>query len=145
MPVSEFYNLDFFEWTQRNAELLRKGCFTEADVNHIAEEIADMGARDQREVRSYLIRLVLHLLKWKFQPALRSPSWMDSIDQSRVELEGIFRQSPSLKRYSLESFEEIYPKAVRQAEHQTGIPRRQFPEQCPFTFEQILDDEFLPD
>jgi hypothetical protein len=63
MGVKELYELDFFEWTQRNAELLRRGCLESADIPHIAEELADMGERDRREVRSYLRRLMMHLMQ----------------------------------------------------------------------------------
>jgi hypothetical protein len=74
MAVQELYERDFFKWTQRNAKLLRQGCFAQADIAHIAEEIADMGRSDSREVESFLIRLMMHLLKWQFQPAQRTCS-----------------------------------------------------------------------
>jgi hypothetical protein len=142
--ASTLYDRDFFEWTRRNSELLRHGCFTEADMGHIAEEIADMGSRDQREVRGYLIRLLLHLLKWKFQPELRPSSWRTSIVGSRIELEGIFEQSPSLERHARELVEAVYPRAVRVAVAETGLSRTSFPKSCPYTFDQIMDDDFLP-
>jgi len=143
-PTS-LYERDFFEWTQHNSELLRRGCFEQADMEHIAEEIADMGSRDQREMRSYLVRIVKHLLKWKFQPDRRSESWRTSIGDSRIELEGIFEQSPSLLHHAMEAFPSIYPKAVTQAEAETGMRKAQFPADCPFRFEQLLDDGFFPD
>jgi hypothetical protein len=143
MTATELYDTDFFEWTRRNAELLRKNCLAEADLQHIAEEIEDMGRRDQREVRSYMIRLLAHLLKWKFQPELRSSSWSDSIEQSRTELEGIFLQSPSLERHARESIPAIYSKAVKQAVRETGIER--FPAECPFRIEEIWNDDFWPE
>jgi Domain of unknown function DUF29 len=90
MGVHELYELDFFEWTQRNAELLRQGCLESADIPHIAEELADMGERDRREVKSYLKHLMMHLLKWQFQPDRRDGSWAVSIDDSRNDLGYIF-------------------------------------------------------
>jgi hypothetical protein len=150
MSVAELYDRDFFEWTQRNAELLRKGCLTEADIRHIAEEIADMGARDQREVRSYLIRLIKHLLKWQFQPERRytqsgRSSWLSSVSGSRTELEGIFAQSPSLRRFAGGQIPSIYPKAVREASAETGIPIDRFPAECPYEFRQLLDENYFPE
>jgi hypothetical protein len=59
MTTQELYRTDSFEWTQRNAELLSRGCFELADIPHIAEELADMGQRDQRQVKSYVRRLIL--------------------------------------------------------------------------------------
>ena len=69
MTARELYGVDFFEWTERNAELLSRGCFDQADIPHIAEELTDMGSRDQREAESYLKRLMMHLLKWQIPPA----------------------------------------------------------------------------
>lgn len=99
LGVQELYQVDFFEWTQRNAELLRQGCLESADIPHIAEELADMGERDRREVKSYLTGVIMYLLKWQFQPDHRSGSWAVSIDDSRDELGYIFEQSPSLRRF----------------------------------------------
>jgi Domain of unknown function DUF29 len=144
MGVQELYELDFFEWTQRNAELLRQGCLEAADIPHIAEELADMGERDRREVRSYLRRLMMHLMKWQFQPDRRTTSWSASIADSRAELEDIFEQSPSLRRLAAESFGQIYPRARRQASVETGLPQSAFPTECPYSFDQLMDDDFLP-
>jgi Domain of unknown function DUF29 len=138
------YDQDFVEWTKRNSELLRRGCFAEADIEHLAEEIEDMGKRDQREVRSYLVRLLLHLLKWQAQPEKRSDSWLDSIGQSRVELDGIFDQSPSLEPFARRTLPTAYRLAVKQASRETGLAPQTFPEACPFRYEQVLDLDFLP-
>lgn len=65
--TAALYDRDFFEWTVRNAELLRRGCVEEADLEHLAEEIEDLGKRDTREVMSRLTVLLMHLLKWSIQ------------------------------------------------------------------------------
>ena len=65
------YDQDFFEWTRHHARLLREGRVAEADLAHLAEEIEDVGKRDQRELRSRLEVLLVHLLKWTAQPDLR--------------------------------------------------------------------------
>jgi hypothetical protein len=143
MAIQELYDLDFFEWTQRNAELLSQGCFALADIPHIAEELADMGKSDQREVQSFLRRLIMHLLKWQMQPGHRSASWQSSIADSRVQLKGIFKQSPSLKGFAAESIVDVYPDARRQASIETGLPDTAFPRECPYEFDQLLDADFL--
>src|SRR5215472_16561668 len=94
----ELYDRDFFEWTQCNAALLRAGRFDHADIEHIAEELEGMGKRDQRELESRLQVLLMHLLKWKYQPAKRSSSWEGTIDTQRDEIGRLLRQAPSLKR-----------------------------------------------
>ena len=144
MSVQELYELDFFEWTQRNAELLRRGCFESADIPHIAEELADIGERDRREVKSYLTRLIMHLLKWQFQPDRRSDSWAISIDDSREQLGYIFEQSPSLRLFSMQAVTGLYPGARRKASRETGLPQQAFPTECPYSFDQLMDYDFLP-
>jgi hypothetical protein len=144
MEAQELYGLDFFEWTQAQAELLRRGCLESADIPHIAEELADMGERDRREVKSHLRRLMRDLMKWQFQPDRRTTSWSAAIDDSRAELEGIFEQSPSLRRLTAESFGQIYPHARRRASRETGLPQSAFPAECPYSFDQLMDYEFPP-
>jgi hypothetical protein len=144
MGMQELYELDFFEWTQRNAELLSQGCFESADIPHIAEELADLGRRDRRETESFLRRLIVHLLKWQMQSAKRSLSWRSSIDDSRLQLEDIFKQSPSLRRHASISIADLYPRARRKASLETKLPLRAFPAECPYSFDQLMDDDFVP-
>jgi hypothetical protein len=145
MAVQELYDLDFFRWTQRNAKLLRQGCFSQTDIAHIAEEISDMGKSNRREVESFLTRLIMHRLKWHFQPDQRSASSLARIGDSRVQLKLIFKQSPSLKRFAIKSVEEVYPYARDLASTETGMAPRAFPSECPFNFDQLMDIGFLPE
>jgi hypothetical protein len=145
MAVQELYDLDFFEWTQRNAELLSRGYFDAADIPHIAEELADLGRRDQREVRNFLTRLIMHLLKWQFQPSHRGESWLKNIIDSRENLDSIFEQSPSLRRHAKGSLARAYGRACKYASVETGLEKSTFPPDCPYSFDQMLNDDFLPE
>jgi hypothetical protein len=145
MSPQELYDRDFFEWTQVNADLLSRGCFETADIAHIAEELADMGKSDRREVKSFLRRLIMHLLKWEMQPGQRSPSWIASIGDSRVQLKDIFEQSPSLRRFASESIAAVYSDARELAAQETGLKQTAFPAECPYSFDQLMDLDFFPD
>jgi len=139
------YDEDFFAWTQQTAELLEQRRFDEIDLEHAAEEIADMGKRDRREIRSRLTVLVAHLLKWQAQPELRdSASWRSTIVEQRREIELLLADSPSLRRVAREELSKIYADAARYASREAGLAVQQFPARCPYTFEQILDGDFLP-
>ncbi len=144
-PVEELYEQDFFEWTVRNAELLRARRFAEADLEHIAEEIEDMGKSERHELRSRLRVLVSHLLKWKLEPNHRGRSWKATIDVQRDELVHLLRQMPSLRRYLRDQLPEVYPVAVKGAIAETDLPDEVFPPACPFSLEQILEADFFPD
>jgi hypothetical protein len=144
--VETLYDEDFFRWTQETAELIRRRRFDEVDVEHVAEEIEDMGKRDHREVRSRLIVLVMHLLKWQLQPEHREKStWVSTINQQHAELDLVLEDSPSLRHIPKEQLPFIYRNAVERAIRDTGLSRKLFPSDCPYTPEQILDYGFLPE
>ena len=82
MPKTPLYDRDFYAWANEQASLLRKGDLSHADIEHIAEEIESMGKTEKRELISRLTVLLLHLLKWRFQPTLRGKSWRLSIEVS---------------------------------------------------------------
>src|SRR5271170_2694515 len=104
------YDADFFQWTQSTAEMIRQGRLAEVDLEHVAEEIEDMGKRDRREVRSRLIVLVMHLLKWELQPDLRAASWRSTIVEQRTQIELILEDSPSLRRVPVEELSATYKR-----------------------------------
>jgi hypothetical protein len=145
MEVIANYNKDFYAWLMNNASLLRQHKFSEVDIEHIAEELESMGKSEKRELTSRLTVLLAHLLKWKCQPALRSRSWKNTILTQRIDILELLEDSPSLK-YELEERAVIaYEKAKLSAEDETGIDKNNFPETCPFTFEELLRKDFLPE
>ncbi len=142
--VSE-YDQDFYQWTQHNAQLLREGKLAEIDILHIAEELESMGKRDKRELISRLTVLLAHLLKWQFQPQLRSKSWQLTVREQRLQIAKLLKDSPSLKPLlHQEGILEAYPDALDMASDETGLPLSTFPEVCPYSIEQLLDKTFYP-
>src|ERR1017187_5391674 len=144
LDQSGIYDEVFLEWPRRSAELLRAGRFEQADIEHIAEEIEDMGIRDLRALDSPLEVLLAHLLKWGFQREKRSRSWEKTIAVQRKGVERLLERNPSLRRRIKMDLTSNYRFAVRLAAIETGLPKSHFPAECPFTVEQILDPEFLP-
>ncbi|PON14787.1 DUF29 domain-containing protein [Candidatus Entotheonella serta] len=140
------YDTDFFEWTQHQAAALAAGHFSELDLVNLAEEIESLGKSDRRQLGSRLQELMLHLLKWRYQPERRQTghSWEDSILEQRGSIASLLNDSPSLRRQVLPLMSDHYPRARRRANSQTGLPLSTFPETCPWTEDQILDDDFWP-
>ena len=143
--TTELYDLDFFEWTQRTAEQLRARRLAEVDVEHVAEEIEDMGKRDLRELNSRMQVLLAHLLKWRLQPRKRSRSWRATIMVQRQEIEAALKDSPSLRRRLASATKGNYESAVARAIAETGLRADAFPRDCPFSIKEIFDAGFLPD
>jgi len=138
------YDQDFALWCDETVRLLRAGQLGEIDVENLIEEVEAMAGSQRREVDSRLRMLLLHLLKWDRQSKKRSTSWVSTIDTQRSDLEGVLKQSPSLRRTVPEAIINMYPAAVRGASIETGLPKSAFPAECPYTPEQILDHDFLP-
>ncbi|MCL4485132.1 MAG: DUF29 domain-containing protein [Nitrospirae bacterium] len=154
MNVShDLYENDLYQWALTNARLLRNGQLKKIDIQHIADELEDMGKREKRELKSQLGRLVIHLLKWQFQPEKRTTnlganensSWRNSIINSRNEIEDILESSPSLRNMIPSLIEDIYPKCVKSAIQETGLRIEVFPETPPFNSDQILSENFWPE
>ena len=139
------YDEDFFAWTEEQARLLRAGEFLQLDTANIAEEIDDMGRSIRRELRSRLSVLTMHLLKWRYQPGYRSPSWSGTISEQREQIADLLEESASLKPVLAQNLTKIYRSAVSKATRDTGLPEATFPAECPFTPEQILAPDFLPE
>ncbi len=139
------YDEDFFAWTEEQARLLRAGEFSQLDTANIAEEIDDMGRSIRHELRSRLSVLTMHLLKWRYQPGYRSPSWSGTISEQREQIADLLEESPSLNPALAQNLTKIYRRAVNKAMRDTGLPEATFPADCPFTPEQILAEDFLPE
>jgi hypothetical protein len=139
------YDQDFYAWANEQARLLRAGDLSAADIEHIAEEIESMGRSEKRELVSRLTILLIHLLKWRFQPDMRTRSWRNSVTVQRVRLESHMRDNPSLKSTLAEAMKEAFRVARLEAEAETGIDESTFPTECPWSFEQLMDEDFWPD
>ena len=144
MRTAELYDTDFAEWTRHNAELLRAGRASEADLEHIAEEIEDMGKREKRSLHNRLVRLIEHLLKWQYQPERRGSSWARTIVVQRIGIQRLLDANPSFRPTLPEVVAEAYADAARVVSAVAKRPRTDFPATCPFTMEQLLNDAFLP-
>ena len=141
----DLYERDFYLWIEEQAVLLREGRLERLDVANLLEEIEDMGRREKKGVKNNLIVVLTHLLKYQFQSDQRSNSWRGSILEHRRRLRDDFEDSPSLRPHAADVFSRAYEDAREQASTETGLPLHAFPESSPYSLEQALDPEFLPD
>ncbi|RKZ42928.1 MAG: DUF29 domain-containing protein [Gammaproteobacteria bacterium] len=139
------YEQDFYSWTNNNVELLREGKLSEIDRINIAEELEAMGKSQQHALVSRLAVLLMHLLKWQYQPEKCSRSWELTIIEQRHEIFELIEDSPSLKHTLEEKLAKAYQKSLIKAERETGIRYTKFPHSCPYTLEEVLDKQFYPE
>lgn len=138
------YEKDFYAWTLHNAELMRQGKLSEIDVENVAEEIESMGRSDKRELVSRLAVLIMHLLKWQFQPNGQGSSWITTIKNQRIDITDLLDESPSLKHELDLKLSKAYAKAIINAANETKLSEKTFPGKCPYTLDQCLDFNFFP-
>lgn len=139
------YEQDLYAWFSQNATLLREGRLAEIDLVHIADELEDMGISQLRALESRLTVLLMHLLKWQYQPIRRSKSWSNTIIEQRKQISKLLKRSPSLQHHLAESIADAYDSARRYAETETGLSINTFPEDCPYLWEKFMESDFFPD
>jgi hypothetical protein len=141
---------DFVAWTVETGELIRAGKFEQVDWIAVAEEIESLGRSDRRELKSRLEILLQHLLKGQYQPSHQSKSWLRTIREQRYRLEDLLIDSPGL-RAELENPESenilsiVFDRSCKAASEETNLPLNNFPENCPYTLQQILSPDFFPE
>ena len=89
---------DYVKWAFEQAALIKAGRFDQVDILNVAEEIEDVGKSEIRAFESHLEVVLIHMLKWDFQPAKRSRSWDASIFSNRHRILRLLKVNPSLKR-----------------------------------------------
>lgn len=145
MSAHPSYDQDYYLWFADQARLLRSGTWDRIDVEHLAEELEDMGKREKRALRSRTVVLLAHLLKYAHQPDRRGPSWTGTIREQRKQLFDLLGDSPSLKPLLAEALDDYYLSAKMLAAGETGLVESAFPVSCPFSLDQLLDEAFWPD
>jgi len=138
------YEEDFYGWIQASIGLLQQKRFDEMDIEHLIEELEDMGNNKKHALISRLAQLIFHLLKWQYQPDFRGRSWEGSIKMQRMEIDELLKDNPSLKSKIKEEIPISYKKAKLLVQQETPIDLKILPKECPYTLEQCLDDEFYP-
>jgi hypothetical protein len=126
-------------WLEASAELIRSGRWSKADMEAVAEYLADMARRDKREVVSRLSVLIAHLLKWQYQPEMRSGSWRGTVERERQELAELL-ESGTLLNHAAETLAKAYRNGVKQALAETGLSEEIFPEVCPYTLDDLVKE-----
>ncbi|HEY4713690.1 MAG TPA: DUF29 domain-containing protein [Aquirhabdus sp.] len=145
--MSIAYEKDIIAWANEQAGYIRAGRFDLVDAEHLAEEIETMGKSEKRALASSMLVLLMHLLKWQYQPDRRSASWNQSIKVQRDEIQYDLKDIPSLKTlFKDEEWQKIvWRKARLEASKETGLGLNVFPDDCPWSMTDVLKDDWLPE
>jgi len=138
------YEQDIIAWANQQAELIRSGNFALLDLEHLADEIEDVGKSEQREFVRRMAVFLADLLKWQLQMKGRRANWNEIIKNQRISVLKHLQRTPSLELMlsDIEWQEDIWSDAVARASEETGLS--DFPKTCPWTMQQILSQDWLP-
>lgn len=141
MDPAGLYDQDFLEWTQKQSEYLRQGCWAELDVENLVEELDALGRSEQRELGSYIQTLLIRMLKCQYQPERRTRSWDLTLANCRDCIQDCLEDTPSLYHFLTDQtwIQKYYRRACRDAAKETSQSIETFPTECPYTLEQILN------
>lgn len=143
--TSDLYEEDYHLWLMNTIHQLQHGKLVEVDRVNLIEELEAMVRSEKKAIRSNLRILLMHLLKYKYQSEKRTNSWLFTIREHRKRLQDDFENSPSLKRYFYETFLKSYEDARELAADETGLSINTFPVESPFSQEDTLNPDYLPE
>ena len=144
MNAQAMYDVDFDSWIQQHITLLKNKRFSEIDIVHLIDELEDMRKSNQRELENRLECLIMHLLKWQYQPNKRSNSWQATIKEQRRRLNRLLKDAPSLKNKMNDAIAVVYADAIDSACGETGLAESVFPTICTYSKEDLLNNEYYP-
>ncbi len=147
------YNRDLQLWIEQTIQQLQNREFVSLDIEHLIEELVDLGKSEKNALKSNLKILLAHLLKLKIQhdvPDSMNASWYSSIVEHRQRVLDNLTDTPSLKSFLVEAVEKAYPDARKLAIKEGKLAKfgvrvpaeSEYPLICPFSIEQILDEDF---
>ncbi|WP_257275085.1 MULTISPECIES: DUF29 domain-containing protein [unclassified Endozoicomonas] len=151
--MSDLYETDFYSWSYQQAELIRQGRFSELDIDNLLEEVEDMGKARYRTLKSSLEQLFLHALKWQMQSKKYDlhgmdqwyRSWAISIGKQPIAIQQELEENPGLNNKLDEIFLKAYKHARKLAANDMQCKTNDFPPECPWSYEQIMEEGWLPD
>lgn len=151
--LKQLYNIDFNQWIEQTINQLQKHEFEFLDIDHLIEELIDLGKSEKRTLESNLMILLVHLLKLQIQqdvPEIMKASWYNSVNEHRKRVQKNLKDTSSLKSYLDTAIQEAYPDArdlaiteSKNAKFGFRMPNTiEYPLNCPFSLEQIIDQNF---
>jgi hypothetical protein len=146
LNLKELYEIDDHLWLKETIKVLKSGHLERLDIENLIEELEALGRRDQAQVKSLLILVIKHLLcleYWQEEYAYNANHWREEITNFRQQLE--FNLTTNLKNMLRENLDYLYDKALRQFKEKTQNKIKNLPEKCPYSLEQLLDEEWLPE
>ncbi len=142
--LKELYQLDYLAWYETTLEQVKNNQLNDLDLDSLSEVLENLVRDIKKSGESYLKQIIIHLLLIEYWESERvnHRHWAAEIDNFRSELE--LDLTTNLQKYFSREIERIYQKAVKNVCLKTGFQKKTFPNQCPYTLEQLLDEDWFP-
>ncbi|MEQ8757868.1 MAG: DUF29 domain-containing protein [Coleofasciculus sp. G1-WW12-02] len=144
MNLTSLYDVEYDQWLARTISLLKENRFNELDKEHLIEELEDLSRREKKTVERFLEQIIRHLLLWQYWTAehdYNANHWQAEIMSFRTQINEDLTQN--LRNHLQENQVKIYEKALNYVKQKTGY-EVDFPENCPYTLDQLLEMNWLP-
>ncbi len=143
VDLKELYEIDDYLWLQETIKLLKEKKFNELDLENLIEELDDLGREKRHRVESFLEQIIRHLLLleyWQSEYEFNSAHWEAEVTAFRTQL----RKYLTTNLYNHLSTEliTIYQDALKYVKRKSRL--NTFPHQCPYTLDQLLDENWFP-
>ena len=138
------YDQDYYLWLEHTTQLLKQGKFSGVDIPNLIDEIEGLTQNQKQALKNNLRVVLMHLLKYQYQPEKITNSWVNSINEHRDRIYDILDDSPSLEQYIRDELSRVYGRARRRTSRETQKSLDVFPTECPFTIKQALDEDYFP-
>jgi hypothetical protein len=141
--LRELYEIDDSLWLEETIKILRENRLQDLDVSHLIEELESLGRNDKARVKSLLEQIIRHILLlqfWREELAYNGNHWQCEIITFRIQLKD--RLTTNLANFLGENLEFIYQDSLKYVKQKTKYEVN-FPSKCPYTLEQLLNENWF--
>ena len=142
--LQQLYETDDYLWLLETIDLLKQGRFDEVDLENLIEELEDLGSEKKNAVESLLEQVIRHLLLlqyWIEENETNRYHWQAEIVSFRNQLKR--RLTGNLRNHLAKEMLNLYADALKYVQIKTKF-KVNFPTECPYSLEQLLDIDYLP-
>lgn len=142
--LQSLYEIDSYQWLEETIKLLKSNRLDELDLEHLIEELEDLGRSEKNAVESLLEQIIRHLLLlqyWSEELPQNSSHWKAEVTGFRTQLKR--KLTTNLRNHLQQELASLYQDALAYVQQKTSL-KIDFPQESPYSLEQLLDLIWLP-
>ncbi len=143
LTLKKLYETEYDQWLEEMVKRLKNRQLDELDYDNLIEELEALGRNERSAAKSLLLQIIIHLILyqyWESEKERNANHWAGEIILFRVQLED--RLTTNLQNYLAEEVPKIYQKARLIVQKKANLSS--LPEECPYSLEQLLAENWFP-